>query len=377
MKAAIFREVNQPMEIEEVQVSKPGPREVLIRTSAAGVCHSDMHFFNGTYPGQLPMILGHESAGIVEQVGSDVHYVKPGDHVITCLSVFCGHCEHCLTGRMSLCQEPETKRDTKDEQRVSDNGKPLQQFANLGSFAEMMLVHEHAVAKIREDMPMSRYVHWHIFKIREDMPMDIAALIGCGVTTGVGAVIHTAKVEPGATVAVIGCGGIGLSCINGAAIAGASRIIAIDMVPSKLDLARKFGATDTINGRENDPVEAVKELTGGGVHYAFEAIGLKKTAEQAFGMLRNGGTATVIGMIPPGDMVTLHGPDFLMEKKIQGSFMGSNRFRVDMPRFVDFYLQGRLHLDDMVSARIGLEDVNEAMQQLESGELARSVIMFN
>lgn len=360
MKAAIFREVNQPMEIEEVQVSKPGPREVLIRTSAAGVCHSDMHFFNGTYPGQLPMILGHESAGIVEQVGSDVHYVKPGDHVITCLSVFCGHCEHCLTGRMSLCQEPETKRDTKGEQRVSDNGKPLQQFANLGSFAEMMLVHEHAVAKIREDMPMDR-----------------AALIGCGVTTGVGAVIHTAKVEPGATVAVIGCGGIGLSCINGAAIAGASRIIAIDMVPSKLDLARKFGATDTINGRENDPIEAVKELTGGGVHYAFEAIGLKQTAEQAFGMLRNGGTATVIGMIPPGDMVTLHGPDFLMEKKIQGSFMGSNRFRVDMPRFVDFYMQGRLHLDDLVSAHIKLKDVNEAMQQLETGEIARNVIMFD
>lgn len=360
MKAAIFREVNQPMEIEEVQVSKPGPREVLIRTSAAGVCHSDMHFFNGTYPGQLPMILGHESAGVVEQVGSDVHYVKPGDHVITCLSVFCGHCEHCLTGRMSLCQEPETKRDSKDEPRVSDSGKPLQQFANLGSFAEMMLVHEHAVAKIREDMPMDR-----------------AALIGCGVTTGVGAVIHTAKVEPGATVAVIGCGGIGLSCINGAAIAGASRIIAIDMVPSKLDLARKFGATDTINGRENDPIEAVKELTGGGVHYAFEAIGLKQTAEQAFGMLRNGGTATVIGMIPPGDMVTLHGPDFLFEKKIQGSFMGSNRFRVDMPRFVDFYLQGRLHLDDLVSARIGLKDVNEAMQQLETGEIARNVIMFD
>lgn len=360
MKAAIFREVNQPMEIEEVQVSKPGPREVLIRTSAAGVCHSDMHFFNGTYPGQLPMILGHESAGIVEQVGSDVHYVKPGDHVITCLSVFCGHCEHCLTGRMSLCQEPETKRDSKDEQRVSDNGKPLQQFANLGSFAEMMLVHEHAVAKIREDMPMDR-----------------AALIGCGVTTGVGAVIHTAKVEPGATVAVIGCGGIGLSCINGAAIAGASRIIAVDMVPSKLDLARKFGATDTINGRENDPIEAVKELTGGGVHYAFEAIGLKQTAEQAFGMLRNGGTATVIGMIPPGDMVTLHGPDFLMEKKIQGSFMGSNRFRVDMPRFVDFYMQGRLHLDDLVSAHIGLKDVNAAMQQLETGEIARNVIMFD
>ena len=360
MKAAVFREVNQPMEIEEIQVSKPGPREVLVRTVAAGVCHSDLHFFNGTYPGVLPMVLGHESAGIVEQVGSDVHYVKPGDHVITCLSVFCGHCEYCLTGRMSLCQEPETKRTSEQEPRISHGGKPLTPFANLGSFAEYMLVHEHAVAKIREDMPMDR-----------------AALIGCGVTTGVGAVIHTAKVEPGSSVAVIGCGGVGLSCINGAAIAGAARIIAEDMVPSKLELARKFGATDVVNGRETDAIEAVKELSGGGVHYSFEAIGLKATAEQAFNMLRNGGTATIIGMIPPGQMVAVHGVDFLFEKKLQGSFMGSNRFRVDMPRFVDLYLQGKLHLDDMISSHIKLEDINDAMKALETGEIARNVIMFN
>lgn len=360
MKAAVFREVNQPMEVEEIQVSKPGPREVLIRTVAAGVCHSDLHFFNGTYPGITPMVLGHESAGIVEQVGSDVHYVKPGDHVITCLSVFCGHCEYCLTGHMSLCQEPETKRGQDDEPRISQDGGTLQQFANLGSFAEYMLVHEHAVAKIREDMPLDR-----------------AALIGCGVTTGVGAVIHTAKVEPGATVAVIGCGGVGLSCINGAMIAGASRVIAVDMVPSKLELARKFGATDVVNAGEGDPIEQVKELTDGGVHYSFEAIGLKVTAEQAFGMLRNGGTATVIGMIPPGDMVTLHGPDFLFEKKIQGSFMGSNRFRVDMPRFVELYLQGKLHLDDLVSSHIKLSDINDAFKQIETGEIARNVIMFD
>ncbi|MGE0625358.1 MAG: Zn-dependent alcohol dehydrogenase [Pseudomonadales bacterium] len=360
MKAAVFREVNQPMEVEDIDVSKPGPREVLIRTAAAGVCHSDLHFFNGTYPGIRPMVLGHESAGIVEQVGSDVHYVKPGDHVITCLSVFCGHCEHCLTGHMSLCQEPETRRGAEDEPRISQKGGVLQQFANLGSFAEYMLVHEHAVAKIREDMPLDR-----------------AALIGCGVTTGVGAVIHTAKVEPGATVAVIGCGGVGLSCINGAAIAGASRVIAVDMVPSKLELARKFGATDVVNAKDGDPIEQVKALTGGGVHYSFEAIGLKVTAEQAFGMLRNGGTATVIGMIPPGHMVSLHGPDFLFEKKIQGSFMGSNRFRVDMPRFVELYLQGKLHLDDLVSSHIKLSDINDAFKQLETGEIARNVILFD
>ena len=360
MKAAVFREVNKPMEIEEISVSKPGPREVLIRTKAAGICHSDLHFWNGSYPGQVPMVLGHESAGVVEQVGSDVHYVKPGDHVITCLSVFCGHCEQCLTGHMSLCKEPETNRTKEEEPRLSHNDQPLTQFAQLGSFAEMMLVHEHALVKVREDMPMDR-----------------AALIGCGVTTGIGAVIHTAKVEPGSTVAVIGCGGIGLSAINGAALAGAARIIAVDMVPSKLELARKFGATDVIDASDGEAVGKVIEMTGGGVHYSFEAIGLKSTAEQAFQMLRAGGTATIIGMIPPGQMVSLHGVDFLSEKKIQGSFMGSNRFRVDMPRFIDFYLQGKLHLDDLISNRIALTDINEGMEALKTGEIARSVIMFD
>ena len=360
MKAAVFREVNVPMEIEEVTVSKPGPREVLIRTKAAGICHSDMHFFNGSYPGKLPMVLGHESAGVVEQVGSDVHYVKPGDHVITCLSVFCGHCDQCLTGHLSLCQEPEMSRGKEEEPRISHNDQPLTPFAQLGSFAEMMLVHEHALVKVREDTPMDR-----------------PALIGCGVTTGIGAVIHTASVEPGSTVAVIGCGGIGLSAINGAALAGASRIIAVDMVASKLELARKFGATDLVDASDGEAIEKVRELTGGGVHYSFEAIGLKATAEQAFRMLRPGGTATVIGMIPPGQMVELHGVDFLAEKKIQGSMMGSNRFRVDMPRFVDFYLQGKLHLDDMISNRIALSDINEGMAALETGEIARSVIMFD
>ena len=359
MKAAVFREVNEPMAVENIDIGKPGPRELLVRTMAAGVCHSDLHFYNGTYPGARPIVLGHESAGVVEEVGSDVTYVKPGDHVITCLSVFCGHCEYCLTGHMSLCQSPETRRGPTEEPRLSKEGDLVHQFANLGSFAELMLVHEHAVAKIRDDMPLDR-----------------AALIGCGVTTGVGAVIHTAAVEPGSTVAVIGCGGVGLSCINGAELAGAGQVIAVDRVASKLELARKFGATDTVDASNGDAVEQVRELTGGGVHYAFEAIGLKVTAEEAFRMLRRGGTATVIGMIPPGEMVSLHGPDFLSEKKIQGSMMGSNRFRLDMPRFVDFYLQGKLHLDDMISGRIGLPEVNDAMAQLETAEVARNVIVF-
>lgn len=359
-RAAVFRQVNTPMEIEEIDIAKPGPREVLVRTKAAGVCHSDLHFYNGTYPSRPPMVLGHESAGIVEQVGSDVTYVRPGDHVITCLSVFCGHCEYCLTGHMSLCQSPETRRGPEQEPRLSQSGNRLTQFADLGSFSELMLVHEHSIAKIREDMPLDR-----------------AALIGCGVTTGVGAVIHTAGVEPGSTVAVIGCGGVGLSCVNGAAIAGAGRIIAIDRIAAKLELAKTFGATDVVNASDSDPVQAVRDLTGGGVHYSFEAIGLKIAAEQAFRMLRAGGTATVIGMIPPGEMVSLHGPDFLQEKALQGSMMGSNRFRVDMPRFVDFYMQGSLHLDDMVSRRISIEDVSDALVSLETGEEARSVVVFD
>ena len=359
MKAAVFREVGKPLEVEEVEISKPGPREVLIRTAAAGVCHSDLHFVEGLYPAATPLVLGHESAGIVEEVGANVTYVKPGDHVITCLSVFCGHCEMCLTGHLSLCANPETRRGHEEEPRLAKNSQPVQQFADLSSFAEQMLVHEHAIVKIREDMPLDR-----------------AALIGCGVTTGVGSVFHTAAVEPGSTVAVIGCGGVGLSCINGAELAGAGRIIAIDTVENKLDLAKTFGATDVVNASDVNAVGEVRELTGGGVQYSFEAIGLKQTAEQAFSMLRPGGTATIIGMIPIGVKIELTGAAFLQEKKIQGSMMGSNRFRVDMPRFIDFYLAGKLHLDEMVSKRIQLSQVNEAFADMKSGSVARSVIIF-
>lgn len=360
MKAAVLREVGKPLEIEDVEINKPGPHEVLVRTAAAGVCHSDLHFVNGSYPYPLPAVIGHESSGVVEQVGAEVRTVAPGDHVITCLSAFCGHCEHCLTGHMSRCVNPETQRGEGEEPRIAQNGDAMFQFLNLSSFAEQMLIHEHACTKIRKDMPL-----------------DVAALIGCSVTTGVGAVVNTANVRAGETVAVIGCGGVGLACINGAAIAGAGRVIAVDTQGSKLNLAKEFGATDVVNAKDGDPVAQVMELTGGGVHYSFEAIGLKQTTEQAFQMLGRGGTATVIGMIPVGTHIELHGVDFLAEKKIQGSLMGSNRFPVDMPRYVDFYMAGKLKLDTMISQRIKLEDVNDAFAELERGELARSVIMFD
>lgn len=359
MKAAVLREVGKPLEIEDVQISNPGPREVLIRTSAAGVCHSDLHFRTGAYRAAMPIVMGHESAGIVEQVGSQVQYVKAGDPVITCLSVFCGTCRYCTSGRTQLCSGRETRRGPDEEPRLSKNGEPIGQFADLSSYAEQMLVHEHAVVKIRDDMPLDR-----------------ACMIGCGVTTGVGAVLNTARIPAGSTVAVIGCGGVGLSAIQGASIGGASRIIAVDTNPAKLELAQKVGATDGVNASEVDPVETIRDLTKGGVEYSFEAIGLKKTAEQAFEMLERGGTATVIGMIPLGDKVEIHGVEFLSEKKIQGSSMGSNRFRVDMPRYVDFYLSGKLNLDDMISSRIKLDQINDAFDALETGDVARQVIVF-
>ena len=360
MKAAVLHQVGQPLAIEDVSVDKPGPREVLIRTADAGVCHSDLHFVEGLYPYRLPVVLGHESAGIVENVGADVNYVNPGDHVITCLSAFCGHCEACTTGHPSICDGRETRRRRDQTPRLHQSKRTVQQFANLSSFAEQMLVHEHALVKIRDDMPL-----------------DKAALIGCGVTTGVGAVHNTANVEVGSTVAVIGCGGVGLSCINGASIAGAGRIIAVDRVSGKLRLAREFGATDVVDATQGDTVEQIKEMTGGGVHFAFEAIGLKQTTEDAFNMLRPGGTATVIGMVPYGTKIEIHAADFLQEKKLLGCAMGSNRFRVDMPRYVDFYLSGRLKLDHLLAKHIRLEQVNVALDELKTGEVARSVILFD
>ena len=359
MRAAVLRKVHAPLTIEDVDVSKPEAQEVLIRTVAAGICHSDLHFQQGSFPHELPTVLGHEAAGIVEQTGSNVRYVKPGDHVITCISAFCGHCEHCLTGHLVRCSGAELQRDQDLEPRLFQSVDPVHQFLNVSAFAEYMLVHEHALVKIRRDMPLDR-----------------AALIGCAVTTGVGAVVHTAKVELGASVAVIGCGGVGLSCVNGAALVGAGRIVAIDTVESKLELARKFGATETINASSVDPVKAVLDLTTDGVDYSFEAIGLKTTTEQAWKMLRPGGCATIIGLIPEGTMISIHGIDLMQERKLQGSLMGSNRFRVDMPKLVEFYLNGRLYLDDLIAGHVKLHDINDCFAQLRTGQVTRNVIMF-
>ena len=360
MKAAVLHAANQPLTIEEVALTRPGSRDVLLRTAFAGLCHSDLHFIEGLYPHPTPCVLGHESAGIVEAVGDAVTYVKPGDHVITCLSVFCGTCPQCVTGHPNLCENTEVKMPPGVSRRLSwKGGELMNQFLNLSSFAEQMLVHENAMVKIDPDIPLDR-----------------AALVGCGVMTGVGAVFNAAKVEPGATVAVIGCGGVGLSAVNGAALAGAERIIAIDTVASKLELAKTLGATNTLNASNADPVKAIRDMTGGGVHYSFEALGTKATAEQAFGMLRPGGTATIIGMVPLGVKIELHGFDFLRDRKLQGTSMGGNRFRVDMPRLLSLWRQGRLKLDHLISGRIKLGEINEGFAALKSGAPVRQLIDF-
>lgn len=362
MKAAVLRAIGAPLTIEDVAIAKPGPHEVLIRTVASGVCHSDLSIIEGKVFSPSPVVLGHESAGVVEAIGDSVRAVQVGDHVVTCMSAFCGRCDDCLTGHTSVCEKGDIHRGRAEEPRLVPADASVRRFhqgAGLGGFAEYMLVNERTCVAIRRDMPLDR-----------------AALIGCAVVTGVGAVAHTAKVELGSTVAVIGCGGVGLSVINGAAIAGAARIIAIDRVESKCDIAFEMGATDFVDASKVDAVEAVREMTGGGVRYSFEAIGLKPTVEQAFAMLRHGGVATMVGVPPMGTKIELDSFTLLAERRLQGSMLGSNHFPLDIPRYIDLYMQGRLKLDTLISRRLPLDEINSAFDELRTGQVARSVIMF-
>ena len=289
-------------------------------------------------------------------MGDDIGYVKPGDRVIMSFRPFCGSCFYCLSGQPNLCNDQSV--NALAASRISRNGQPILQFANVGSFAEYMLTTENGLVKIPEDMPMAE-----------------AALIGCGVMTGVGAALYTAKVPGGASVAVIGCGGIGLNIIQGCRLAGAAKIIAIDVIPSKLELATRFGATHTLNATDVDVLEAVRELSeGAGVEYAFEAIGSTDCARQAFDITRPGGTAVIVGTMPQNSEIKVPGPAFLQEKKMIGCMYGSTRFREHMPKLIALFLQGRLERSSLVSKRLELEGVNEAFRAMKAGEVARSVL---
>jgi S-(hydroxymethyl)glutathione dehydrogenase/alcohol dehydrogenase len=362
MRAAVFRKVHEPLAIEDVEVDQPWGREVLVRTVATGVCHSDLHVVDGLgrFPLDRPYVLGHEGAGIVEAVGADVTAVRVGDHVVACLSGFCGNCVQCLSGHPNLCTGGIVTRPDQAAPRLSQKGRPFRQFLGVSSYAERMLLHENSVVRIDPELPLDR-----------------AALVGCGVLTGVGAALRSAGLQPGQSVAVFGCGGVGLSIIQGARIGGARQIIGIDVFAGKLELAKRVGATHVVNGAEDDAVKAVRALSGGGVDHAFEAVGVAALVRQAIESLAIRGTATIVGVLPPDAMIEFPWMAIRPECKVQTSRMGSNRFRTDIPLYLDFYRQGRLMLDELVTKRGRLDDINDAFRAMKAGEVARTVLTFD
>jgi S-(hydroxymethyl)glutathione dehydrogenase/alcohol dehydrogenase len=361
MRGAVVDTVPGVPTVRDVNIDEPRIGEVLVRVVACGVCHSDIHGLHGVgmvHPS--PFVLGHEPAGVVEAVGEGIKHLRPGDHVVACLSVYCGHCTHCLTGNSYRCFTDEFLRAEDAPARLSDDAGLVHQFVGLGGFAEQMLVSQH-----------------HLVKIDEALPLERACLLGCGVLTGIGAATRTAQVTPGSSVAVIGCGGVGLSVIQGSRLAYAEQIIAVDVDDEKLELARKNGATDVVNAAHDEPVAAVQSLTRGGANFAFEAIGRAPTIQQAIAMTGFGGVFTSVGILDLGAQLTIGGLDLLTGKRIQQSLMGSNRFGADIPVLVKHALAGRLDLDVMVSTERPLDEVPAALDDLEAGRvLGRSVIVL-
>lgn len=360
MKAAILTGPG-PMIIDDVTLDGPGPGEVRVKLTACGVCHSDLlpiHRARG--PGLThPVILGHEAAGVVDAVGAGVRSVAEGDSVVCAFRPSCGACFQCARGDSQLCDQPDDpqRAASGSRPRLRWKERPVAQGIGVGGFAEMCVMPEGGVVKIRKDAPL-----------------DKVCLIGCGVTTGIGAAIHTAQIEPGSRVAVIGLGGVGLSVVQGARLAGARQVIAIDRLASKLEIARGFGATDCLLATD-DVVESVQKLSGGRLDYAFEAIGIGSCVAQAVAMVRSGGTAVAVGVTR--DAVTIPGMELLREKKLIGSFYGSARIKHTIPMLVDLYMEGKIKLDELITRRRPLEQINEAFEDLLAASVARTVIQLD
>lgn len=364
-KAAVLFQVGQKLDIREVEVEPPRSGEVLIKMAAAGVCHSDRHVMTGHLVAQLPAILGHEGSGIVAEVGPGVTSLKPGDHVIPLWRLSCGVCAYCSDGRPALCgagfQIRMTGRLLDGTTRFKLDGKEIKHFAGVSSFAEYSVIPEKAV-----------------LKIPGDFPLDIAALLGCGVITGVGAVFNAARIKPGSSVAVFGTGGVGINVVQGAAIAGAEKIIAVDVLPNKLEYAKQFGATHAINASQGNPVEKVRALTGDrGVDYAFEVIGLPATIRQAYDSLGKRGMAVVVGVTPMTMEVSVPIMPLVFEERVlTGSVYGSSRPLIDIPMLINLYQAGKLKLDELLTRRYPFAEINEAYDALERGEVLRSIVTF-
>src|SRR6184192_3533083 len=359
VRAAVVNAVREPIRVELLTLRAPRADEVLVRLGASGVCHSDLHVINGDLPMPLPTVLGHEGPGVVEAVGAGVRRVKDGDHVVLSWVPYCGSCWYCESGRTHLCEMGYVKALAAEV--FSRDGSAVGQLAGVGSMAEWTVVPESGCIPIDADVPLDR-----------------ACLIGCGVMTGVGAVINTARVQPGQSVAVFGAGGVGLNVIQGAVLAGANPIIAIDLNERKLGFAKQFGATHTVNAGSTDPVTAVLDLTGmRGADYAFEVIGRPEVVTQAFMAIRRGGKAVVIGVPPATDMVSVPGVLLpLAEKSLVGSLYGSANMARDVPRLIDLYRAGKLKLDELITRRYQIAQVSEAFTAMEKGEVARGVITF-
>jgi Zn-dependent alcohol dehydrogenase len=360
VKAAVCREFGAPLTIEELVLREPHPDEVLVRVAATAVCHSDIHDINGDFGGGLPFVGGHETAGRVEEVGEAVDTVRPGDPVVVSLLESCGACRYCLTGRSYFCESKVTY-DVRGTLTDSEGGEVIQK-ARVGGFAEQVLVHRS-----------------QLVKVPADLPLDVACLLSCGVTTGFGAVVNRVQVPPLSGVVVIGAGGVGVNALQGALTCGACPIVAVDLLESKLERAREFGATHTVNAAAAEPVAAVKELTGGrGADYVFVTVGSTAALQQAIAMLAKRGTAVMVGLPPATDpAVTLPAAELaLTEKSVTGGFMGSICPQVDIPALVGLYQAGRYKLDELITGRYSLERINEALESSARGEALRNVILF-
>ncbi len=357
MRAAIFTEMDGPLSVEDVTPTDPGPRDVVVRIMASGICHSDLSVINGTLPMPPPAILGHEGAGVVESVGAEVKGLREGDRVIGSFIPACGTCWYCSNHQSNLCENTYTVM--MNPRATRSDGTPLPSMTGLGTFAESMICDEMSLVKVDTDLPD-----------------DQLALIGCGVTTGVGSALNTAQVVPGSTVVVIGCGGVGQATIQGARIAGAARIIAVDPVQLKRDMALKLGATHTVDPADGDVVAQVMELTSGrGADYAFEVIGNPDLITQAFNCTRQGGMTIAVGVPRSDAMVTIPSfPLILGEKKLVGTVYGSAQVKRDFPRLVSLVEHGQLDLGGMVSRTITLDEVNDGLRAMQDGEVIRSVI---
>jgi S-(hydroxymethyl)glutathione dehydrogenase/alcohol dehydrogenase len=366
MKAAVLWEPRTRVEILDVELAPPQAGEVLVRIAASGVCASDLHVVDGDLPEPLPIVLGHEASGVVVAAGAGVERLREGDHVVLALAPSCGECPSCRLGRPTFC-EPfgQCASDgvlADGTSRLSVDGTTLHHFNSVSSFAEYAVVPESAAVSVRRDVPL-----------------DAAALVGCAALTGFGAVANTARVEEGATVAVWGCGGVGLNVVQAARLAGAGRILGVDTREEKLTLARRLGATDVVRVESGGPGTslAVHGLVPGGVDYAFEAIGREETINEAWAAVRPGGTVVVLGLMPKGSRLTIDPWGFINEKTLKGCFLGSARIQRDVPRLVQRLHEGELELEALVSHRIRLQELAEAFDRLRAGDVLRQLVVFD